>query len=193
MMQLLLATNNKNKRIEFEALMPKHIQLLTLDEVSITEELPENEQTIEGNSLSKAKYAFEHSNIACIAEDTGLEVEALNNEPGVYSARYAGNSATSEENIDLLLANLNTINNRSARFKTIITYYEKGCFKQFEGITNGKIAFSRNGGNGFGYDSVFIPEGYDQTFAEMTFEEKNLLSHRKKAIVMFLSYYLNNL
>ena len=192
-MKLLLATNNNNKRIEFEALMPKNIELVTLKEVSIEEDLPENELTIEANSLSKAKYAFEHAHIPCIAEDTGLEVASLNNEPGVYSARYAGPMASSEENIDLLLSRMSTINNRLARFKTIITYYDNGVFKQFEGITNGKIAFERKGSNGFGYDSVFIPEGYETTFAEMTFEEKNILSHRKKANVMFLSFYLNNL
>jgi XTP/dITP diphosphohydrolase len=188
-MKLLLASNNANKRKEFQAILPDNIVLLSLQDVGIFEEIPENESTIEGNSLAKARYASEKAGVACIAEDTGLEVLYLNNEPGVRSARYAGENVNSQENIDLLLSNLKTIKERKARFKTVITFYDNGKYEQFEGLTNGSIDIMERGGNGFGYDSVFIPEGHEQTFAEMSFEEKNELSHRKKAIVSFMSFY----
>lgn len=192
-MNLLLASNNVNKRKEFEAIMPSSIHLYSLTECGIYEELPENEDSIEGNSLSKAKFAAAMAKMPCIAEDTGLEVVALNNEPGVYSARYAGPKATSEDNVALLLKNLHTINTREARFKTVITFYDNNEYWQFEGITAGRISSVPRGGNGFGYDNVFIPLGFDRTFAEMTFAEKNSLSHRKKAIVKFMSYYQKRL
>jgi XTP/dITP diphosphohydrolase len=192
-MKLLLATNNVNKRIEFQSLIPATISLLNLEEVGIYEELPEYEKTIEGNSLSKAQYASEKAGIPCMAEDTGLEVYALNNEPGVYSARYAGEKATAIDNTKLLLQKLETITNRKARFKTVITYYENGHFQQFEGVIEGRISENEKGSNGFGYDSVFIPEGVDTTFAEMNLVEKNEYSHRKRAFVKFLSFYRNKL
>ncbi|MEI6312556.1 MAG: RdgB/HAM1 family non-canonical purine NTP pyrophosphatase [Bacteroidota bacterium] len=192
-MKLLLATNNVNKRIEFQSLLPATISLLSLEDVAIHEELPEHEKTIEGNSLSKAKYASEKAGIPCMAEDTGLEVYAINNEPGVYSARYAGENATSADNIKLLLHKLHTISDRKARFKTVITYYENGQYEQFEGIIEGSIAEFEKGSNGFGYDSVFIPIGLDKTFAEMNLEQKNEYSHRKRAFVRFLSFYRNKL
>lgn len=190
-MKLLLATNNQNKRKEFLALMPADVELMTLQELGILEDIPENEASIEGNSLAKAKYASIRANLPCIAEDTGLEIEALNNEPGVYSARYAGEPANDEANIALVLSKLDTIKNRTARFKTVITYYDQGQFHQFEGISKGSIALQKAGSNGFGYDPVFIPEGCDRSFAQMNFEEKNERSHRKKAIVSFLSYFLH--
>lgn len=187
-MKWVLATQNNNKQREFEQIFNKQLEFITLGEAGIFDELPENENTIEGNSLSKAKAAYTLSGLPCIAEDTGLEVEALGGAPGVHSARYAGIGARSEENIAKLLEEMKAINNRKARFKTVITYIDQDHMKQFEGICTGKIALNCSGSNGFGYDCVFIPDGYKITFAEMTASEKNACSHRKKAIVILMSF-----
>ena len=184
--KILFATNNLNKIKEIQAITPEYIQLLSLKEANIFEDLPETGQTIEANSTQKATRAYELSNLTCIAEDTGLEVEGLNDEPGVLSGRYAGENSSSEENIEKLLKSLNQIKNRKARFKTVITFKTADIIIQFDGIIKGSISKERKGSNGFGYDSVFIPEGYEETFAEMDFEKKNEMSHRKKAFVKFL-------
>jgi XTP/dITP diphosphohydrolase len=186
--KIVFATNNLNKIKEIQAITPSNIEWISLAEAAIFEELPETRETIEANSLQKGERAFELAGLPCMSEDTGLEVEALHNEPGVRSARYAGDLSTSEENIDKLLGALHEIKNRKARFKTVISFCTKERIIQFEGILNGEIAQDRRGSNGFGYDSVFIPEGQMKTFAEMNLEEKNQMSHRKRAFVKFLSY-----
>ena len=186
--EIVFATSNVNKIREIQALTPSSIRWISLQEANIFEDLPETSSTIEANSAQKAAKAFEICGLSCLAEDSGLEVESLNNEPGVNSARYAGVNASSEQNIHKLLLSLNQIKNRKARFKTVITFQTKEIILQFEGIVSGVITNKQRGGNGFGYDSVFIPEGFEKTFAEMKFEEKQEISHRKKAFVSFLSY-----
>lgn len=186
--KIVLATNNQHKISEIQAISPASIQWISLKDVNILDDLPETSGTIEGNSFQKAAYAFSRAQLPTIAEDTGLEVAALNGEPGVYSARYAGEKATSTENIDKLLLALDKIKNRKARFKTVITFQTNEKVIQFEGIVEGEIAEIRKGGNGFGYDSVFIPAGFDCTFAEMEATQKQELSHRQRAFVKFLSY-----
>ncbi len=186
--KIVLATNNQHKISEIQAISPASIQWISLKDVNILDDLPETSGTIEGNSIQKAAYAFSRAQLPTIAEDTGLEVAALNGEPGVYSARYAGEKATSTENIDKLLLALDKIKNRKARFKTVITFQTTEKVIQFEGIVEGEIAEIRKGGNGFGYDSVFIPAGFDCTFAEMEATQKQELSHRQRAFVKFLSF-----
>jgi XTP/dITP diphosphohydrolase len=153
-----------------------------LSQAGIHEEIPETAQTIEENAVLKARYIFNHYNFDCFADDTGLEVEALNNAPGVYSARYAGEQKSSEDNINKLLAELNGKTNRNARFKTVIALILNGKEYLFEGIINGRIANEKRGEKGFGYDPVFIPNGYEKTFAEMSTSEKNNISHRAIAV-----------
>lgn len=191
--KIVLATNNQHKISEIQAISPASIQWISLKDVDITDDLPETSGTIEGNSLQKAAYAFSCAQLPTIAEDTGLEVAALNGEPGVYSARYAGEKATSAENIDKLLLALDKIKNRKARFRTVITFQTTEKVIQFEGIVEGEIAEIRKGGNGFGYDSVFIPAGFDRTFAEMEATQKQELSHRQRAFVKFLSYLIQSI
>jgi XTP/dITP diphosphohydrolase len=144
--------------------------------------LPENQDTLEGNSLEKAQYVWNNYHINCFADDTGLEVEALNGEPGVYSARYAGPKRSSEDNIALVLSKLEGIQNRNARFRTSITLILNGSIHQFEGIVQGKIIESRQGEKGFGYDPIFMPDGHSNTFAQMNITEKNSIDHRGKAV-----------
>ena len=186
--KIVLATNNQHKISEIQAITPATIQWISLQEANIFDELPETSDTIEGNSMQKASYAFSRTQLPTIAEDTGLEVAALNGEPGVFSARYAGDQATADENIEKLLVALDKIKNRKARFKTVVTFQTTENVIQFEGIIDGEITEIRKGSNGFGYDSVFIPEGFDITFAEMEAAQKQELSHRKRAFVKFLSY-----
>ncbi|MCW5907430.1 MAG: RdgB/HAM1 family non-canonical purine NTP pyrophosphatase [Chitinophagales bacterium] len=191
-MNLIFATSNEHKLSEVRSMLPEGIAISGLKEIGFTEELPETQNTIEGNSLQKAEYLSNTLNTDCFAEDTGLEVDALNGEPGVYSARYAGEHATFNDNINKLLKELEGKNNRKARFKTVITYYSQGKSVQFTGITNGVITPNKRGDKGFGYDPVFIPEGSDKTYAEMTLEEKNLYSHRKKSFEGFANYLRKN-
>ena len=196
-MKLCIASNNLNKINEFKHLLNDTFDIVSLKEIGCEEEIPEEQDTIEGNSLQKAEYIWNKYHINCFADDTGLEVESLNKEPGVYSARYAGEQRNSEDNITLLLKNLSDKPNRRAQFKTVITLIINGQIHQFEGIASGTILNERKGTNGFGYDSVFEPDGYNKTFAEMTMEEKNPISHRGKAIekmVLFCNNYkpLNN-
>ncbi len=165
-------------------------ELLSLKDINCTEELPETGSTIEANSLEKAQYVYDHYQVDCFADDSGLEVDALNGEPGVDSAHYAGPQRSHADNINLLLQNLGNQTNRNARFKTVITLVQKGEVHQFEGIIDGKILTNKKGTEGFGYDPVFMPEGFDRTFAEMSLDEKGQISHRARAfqkLITFLS------
>lgn len=181
MMELVFATQNPHKAREIEAKLGDGFTIISLDTLGITEEIPETATTLEGNALMKARYVFEKTGRNCFADDTGLEVEALNGEPGVYSARYAGLQKNPEDNIRLLLEKLQPYSNRKARFRTVIALIIEGEEYTFDGIAEGEIISSKRGEEGFGYDPVFVPAGHTRTFAEMTLDEKNELSHRAKA------------
>ena len=190
-MQLVFASNNKNKIKEIQLLLPKTIQILSLEDIGCLEEIPETSNTIEGNAILKANYVTEKYGYKCFADDTGLEVEALNGEPGVYSARYAGEQKDANDNMDKLLLNLKDKPNRSAQFKTVIAINLDGKQTLFTGIIKGKIIEEKIGTNGFGYDPIFVADNYTKTFAELTIEEKSVISHRGLAVqklVKFLSY-----
>ena len=173
-------------------MLGKHISLVSLEEVGCLEELEESKETIEGNSQQKAEYVYDNYGVNVFADDTGLEVAALNGEPGVKSARYAGPDRDNESNIDLLLKNLESKNDRSAQFRTVITLFLNGKMHQFEGVAKGEIISAKRGDKGFGYDPVFIPEGYTKSFAEMTMEEKNVISHRGKAVKKLVDFLKQN-
>ena len=193
-MNIIFATSNLNKLKEIENLIPKDINLNNLKDLNFNEEIPENEKTIEGNAIYKAKFIHAKFNVNVFADDTGLEVEALNGKPGVYSARYAGKECNSHKNIEKLLKNLINNKNRKARFKTIIALILNGKLYQFKGIVNGLISYSSKGNKGFGYDPVFVPEGYSKSFAELSLYEKNKISHRSiavKKLISFISKQLN--
>lgn len=190
-MQLCFATNNANKLKEVQGLLGKSIELLSLKDIGCVEDIPENERTIEGNSLAKARFVKENYNIDCFADDTGLEVEELDGAPGVYSARYAGEPADNRRNIDKLLNELESTANRSARFKTVVSLLLKNKEFQFEGIAEGEITRIRTGTDGFGYDPVFRPRGFEITFAEMTMKQKGEISHRGKAITKLVDFLAN--
>lgn len=191
-MELVFATNNKHKLDELQAILGTQFKLLSLKDIDCNEEIPEEQATLEGNASQKAFFLYNKYGYNCFADDTGLEVEALDGEPGVYSARYAGEEKSSEANMDKVLEKLAKINNRKARFRTIISLVIDGKEKQFEGIVNGEILKERKGGAGFGYDPIFQPTGCNQSFAEMIAEEKNKISHRGRAVkklVDFLNVY----
>jgi XTP/dITP diphosphohydrolase len=187
-MKLIFATGNQHKLKEILSIAPAGFEILGLKDIGFTEELPETQNTIEGNSLQKAEYLANKFGIACFSEDTGLEINALDGEPGVYSARYAGAKATYDDNTDMVLQKMKGEVDRSARFKTVITYYADGKYVQFEGITEGMILNERKGSQGFGYDPIFMPMGADKTYAEMTLDEKNGFSHRKKSFELFANH-----
>ena len=183
------ASNNSHKLEEIRDILGRSIEVLSLSDIGCYEELPETQPMLEGNSLQKAEFVFQNYKVVCFADDTGLEVDALNGEPGVFSARYAGEHKNSDDNIDLLLKKLLTISNRKARFRTVVTlvgFDHKPI--AFEGIVSGTIIADRRGRSGFGYDPIFIPEGYNKTFAEMTLQEKSTLSHRAMAITKLEAY-----
>lgn len=182
MRKLVFATNNAHKLEEIQALLGDEFQLLGLKDIGCHEEIPEERPTLEGNARQKAFYVFEKYGYSCFADDTGLEVEALDGAPGVYSARYAGEEKNSEANMDKVLDKLAKINNRKARFRTVISLVIRGEEKQFEGIVEGEITREKNGKSGFGYDPVFLPSGFRKTFAEMSLGEKNKISHRGRAV-----------
>ena len=192
-MQLVFATNNKNKITEIKLLLNDSLTLLSLEDINCFEEIPETADTIEGNALQKAHYVYEKYGKNCFADDTGLEIEALNNEPGVYSARYAGEQKSANKNMDKVLQKLNGIENRKARFKTVIALIIDGKEHLFEGVVNGTITQSKSGTAGFGYDPIFKPDGYDITFSEMTTEQKNKISHRGKAVRLLANYISTSL
>ena len=185
---LIFATSNQNKVLEIQKILPKKFNIKSLKDLNYFEDVPENETTIEGNAIFKAKYIYEKFNINVFADDTGLEVEALNGEPGVHSARYAGTTGSSEKNIKKLLKNLKNIKNRNARFKTVIALIIDNKLHIFSGIVEGYILDSPKGNNGFGYDPIFCPNGFDKSFAELTLKEKNLISHRSLAMKKLIDF-----
>ena len=187
-MQLVFASNNKNKIKEIQLLLPPTIQILNLEEIGCLEEIPETADTIEGNAILKANYVTEKYGFNCFADDTGLEVEVLNGEPGVFSARYAGKQKDANDNMDKLLANLKDKTNRNAQFKTVIALNLNGKQSLFTGIIKGEIIDKKVGTNGFGYDPIFVADGYDKTFAELTIEEKSKISHRGLAVQQLVAF-----
>ncbi len=187
-MKLLFVTNNQHKISEISALLPQEVELLSLSEVGIYEDIPETGDTLKANALQKAEYAFSKTNKWCFADDTGLEVEALGGAPGIHSARYAGDAKNSVDNVNLLLKKLKDIKNRNARFKTVIALIFDNKRYFFEGIVEGKIIDTPIGTEGFGYDPVFIPNGYNETFAQMPLSLKNTISHRANAINKLIEF-----
>ena len=185
---LIFATSNQNKVLEIQKILPKKFNIKSLKDLNYFEDVPENKNTIEGNAVFKAKYIYKKFNINVFADDTGLEVEALNGEPGVHSARYAGTTRNSEKNIKKLLKNLKNIKNRNARFKTVIALIIDNKLHIFSGIVEGYILDSPKGNNGFGYDPIFCPNGFDKSFAELTLKEKNLISHRSLAMKKLIDF-----
>lgn len=189
-MQIVFASHNLHKIEEIKPELSEKIDLISLQSLGYSKELPENADSLEGNALEKAKFIYALYKLNTLADDTGLEVEALDNAPGVFSARYAGNQKDSQANIHKLLNKLQGIKNRKARFRTIIVLIISDNITFFEGIVNGTIINQQKGQGGFGYDSIFQPEGFNKTFAEMSLQEKNLTSHRARAIQK-LTEYLN--
>jgi XTP/dITP diphosphohydrolase len=187
-MQLVFATNNLNKLKEVQALIPSQIKLLSLNDIGCLEDIPETQHTIEGNAVQKAEYIKTQYGYDCFADDTGLEVDALNGEPGVYSARYAGAQRNADNNMNLLLKNISQKDNRKAQFKTVIALHLNGKLHTFTGICKGKITLQKSGKKGFGYDPIFKPKGYEQTFAEMDLELKNKIGHRGKAVKKLVNF-----
>jgi XTP/dITP diphosphohydrolase len=191
MKTLIFATNNDHKVTEIKSILKNNFKVLSLKEAGINIDIPEPYDTLEENAREKATVINSLINQGCFAEDTGLEVESLNGEPGVKSARYAGESRSFENNIDKLLLNLSNIGNRKAQFRTIICLISKGKEKLFEGVCKGAIIAERRGSSGFGYDAVFMPEGADKTFAEMSLDDKNKFSHRKKAMDQLTKFLMS--
>ncbi len=177
-MKLVFATNNKHKLEELKNIINNKFEILSLKDINCFEEIPETQNTIEGNASQKSEYIFNKYKINCFADDTGLEIEALNGEPGVYSARYAGEGCSFDDNIDKVLKELKGVSNRNALFKTVISLIIDGEEYQFTGIIEGTILKERRGTSGFGYDPVFLPKMYKKSFAELPSEEKNRISHR---------------
>lgn len=187
-MQLVFATNNINKLKEVQSLIPTHIQLLSLQDIGCFEDIPETQNTIEANAIQKAEYVKNKYGYNCFADDTGLEVKALNNAPGVYSARYAGLQRDATDNMNLLLKNLAQKTDRSAQFKTVIALYLNDTLKTFEGICKGEITTNKHGDKGFGYDPIFKPNNHDTTFAQMELALKNQIGHRGIATTKLVSF-----
>ena len=182
MKEIIFATGNPNKIKEVKAMLGKKFNILGLHDIGCFEDVPETRKTIEGNALQKARFIKKHYGVDSFSEDTGLEIESLNGEPGVYSARYAGKERSDEANMKLVLKKLKNKKNRKARFKTVIALLINGEEHLFEGIVNGTIGFEKKGTEGFGYDPIFIPDGTKKTFAQMGLKEKNKISHRKRAV-----------
>lgn len=187
-MQLIFATHNKNKLIEVKSLMPSSITLLSLDDINFQNEIEETSATIEGNALLKANTIYKETGINCFADDSGLLVDAINGAPGVYSARYAGPQKNNEDNLQKLLFGLRNTENRDAHFKTVMALIIDGKDYLFEGIINGKIISEKIGTHGFGYDPIFVPNGYTETFAQLSSEIKNTISHRARALQKMLAF-----
>ncbi len=181
-MELVFATNNRDKIKEIQAMMPAKITVVSLKDIGCFEDIPETMNTIEANAIQKATYVYENYGYDCFADDTGLEVKALNGEPGVFSARYAGEEKNPKKNMQKLLDNLGDETDRAAHFKTVIALYANNKLTTYTGICKGEITHQKKGNKGFGYDPIFKPEGSETTFAEMTMSSKNKISHRAKAI-----------
>ena len=188
MIKLCFASNNEHKLAEVRQILTGQYEILSLQEIGCQEELPEEQETLEGNSHQKAAYVWQHYNISCFADDTGLEVMALNGEPGVYSARYAGAQRNNQDNMQLLLKNLEGNTDRRAQFRTSITLILDGRVHQFNGIVTGTIAEAPAGEKGFGYDPIFIPDGFNLTFAQMSAAQKNSISHRGRALQQLAAF-----
>lgn len=182
MKNLVFATSNPNKIKEANDLLPADLEVKGLKDIGCTEDVPETSPTIQGNALQKARYVFENYQVNCFSEDTGLEIDALNGEPGVFTARYAGEARDKEANMAKAIANLEGKSNRGAQFRTVVALIIDGKEHTFEGIARGTIAMQKQGTEGFGYDPIFIPEGFDRSFAQMTQAEKNEISHRGQAV-----------
>ena len=187
-MKLIIASANAHKIEEISRLLPSSVSLSSAREVGITEDIPETADTLEGNALLKARYIYERIGKSCFADDTGLEVTALGGAPGVHSARYATDGHDHEANIDLLLKNLSTETDRSAQFRTVIALIIDGEEHLFEGVVKGEILLERVGGEGFGYDAIFMPEGENVSFAQMDLERKNAISHRGRATSKLIDF-----
>lgn len=187
-MKIVFASNNKNKVFEIQRQVPSFIEIVTLEEIGCTEDIAETGTTLEENAIIKADYVTQHYGLPCFADDTGLEITALNGEPGVYSARYAGEEKDAARNMDLVLSRMDGISDREAQFKTVIALNMKGEQHLFTGTVPGFITTEKRGVLGFGYDPVFRPENQDKTFAEMDVEEKNRMSHRGKAVAQLIDF-----
>ena len=187
-MKLVFATNNPNKIKELQSILGDKFQILSLKNIGCFDDIPETCNTLEGNASQKSFYVYNKYKINCFADDTGLQIEALNGEPGVYSARYAGSDNNSVANMQKALSKLNGINNRKAFFRTVISLIIDGKETQFEGIVRGNILEAPRGNSGFGYDPIFQPEGYTTTFAEMDLTEKNKISHRGRAVKKLVEF-----
>lgn len=191
-MELIIASQNQNKLVEFKKILGDKINLFSLSDIGLNQEIPENEKTIKKNAMFKAKFVNTQTGKNVFADDTGLEIDSLNGEPGVYSARYSGVDRNSEKNIELVLRKLKNKANRNSRFKTIISLIIDGKSVNFEGVVEGKITEEKRGSNGFGYDPIFQPNGYSSTFGEMSLKEKNKISHRSIAINKMVQYLKEN-
>ena len=187
-MKLLFATNNANKTFEIQELLGNLYQILSLQDINCTDEIPEEQETISGNAQQKAHYIYEGFAVNVFADDTGLEIEALDNAPGVYSARFAGPQKNSDDNINMVLELMKVKDNRNAQFKTVICLIFNGLEYLFEGVVKGTIIQEKRGTLGFGYDSIFIPFGYEKTFAEMSIKDKSLISHRGIAVNKMIDF-----
>ncbi len=187
-MKIVFATNNFNKLKEVKSLVPDHIEIVSLADIGCSEDIPETQPTIEGNAIQKAEYIKTHYGYDCFADDTGLEVNALNGEPGVYSARYAGPKRDANDNMEKLLYRLADHSNRTAQFKTVIALHLNDTIHTFTGICKGEITTEKHGSEGFGYDPIFKADGYEKTFAEISLEEKNQIGHRGKAMKLLIAF-----
>lgn len=189
-MKLYFATNNIHKLKEVQEVVGDSFQIESMRSLGINEDIPEDQLTLQGNALQKARFLYDRTGESCFADDTGLEVDALNGAPGVYSARYAGEAKNSLDNMTLLLKNMSGIQHRKARFRTVIALILDGKEYLFEGVVNGTIAEEPRGKAGFGYDPLFVPDGYSTTFAEMDSEAKNAISHRGRAVEKLAAFLL---
>ena len=187
-MKLVFATNNQHKLNELRKMLGNSIELLSLEDINCFEEIPETHPTLEGNASQKAFYIYDKFGLNCFADDTGLEIEALNGEPGVYSARYAGEEKSAESNMKKVLQKMGEIKNRNARFRTVISLVIDGDENLFEGKVDGEILTEKRGDEGFGYDPIFQPEGFSESFAEMELTEKNKISHRGRAVQKLVAF-----
>ncbi|MBE6293347.1 MAG: non-canonical purine NTP diphosphatase [Bacteroidales bacterium] len=187
-MKLVFATNNKHKLEEVRSILGDRVEVLSLNDINCHDDIPETAETLQGNALIKARYIYDKYGIDCFADDTGLEVDALNGEPGVYSARYAGEQHCSEDNMNKLLQNLTGKTNRNAQFRTVIALIINGEETLFDGIVKGTISKEKTGDSGFGYDPIFVPEGHTESFAQMDSKQKNKISHRYRAVVKLCDY-----
>ena len=192
MKKLVFATNNKHKRDEVARMLEGQYEVVCLDDIGCTEDIIEDADTLEGNAFIKANYVYQNYQLDCFADDTGLEIESLNGAPGVYTARYAGPEKDNQANMQKVMDELAGKSERAAQFRTAVCLIQGGTTIHFEGIAQGHIATEKSGQEGFGYDPIFIPEGEERTFAEMTQQEKNALSHRGRAIQQLIAYLHRN-